>query len=201
MSLERHPDYQLAVLSVRLIRLEREALEIDLYRPSMGVDVYAGYGPRRDALDANRPEVGADLRFRFPLYTSRDRTAQLEAQRGNLEAARWEAEQQKLTVRSHLLELYQTLRHDRTSLSEHRRLEKQAADTLRLAYVEFARGQKAPADMHEAIDTLFALRRDRIDIEMRRLLTAHEVAELTRVAEASHGETESELNNRGSRDE
>jgi len=146
-----------------VLAAEAEALEGELYWPALLLDVYGGYGPRMDALDPAKPEVGAALRFRVPLMERRNRSNRTEAADARAEAARWEAQQALREARVQWLELRQNIAADREALVSGEQWIRRARQNLERGYAEFSRGIKSPTDMLAAIETLYDLRRERME--------------------------------------
>ncbi len=156
---EQHPSFVVEQARLRLLKARQALVERELYGTTLALEVYGGYGPDLDAIDPNRPEAGAGLRFRFPLFASRDRESRMQAGQARIEAAILETRQRMLELRIELGERRAGISRDRRLLAEVTALTGQARRALRLAYAEFGRGQKAPADMIAAIETLHDLER------------------------------------------
>ena len=171
---EQHPRYRVQLARLRYLKAQQNYVERDLYGGTLSFEAYGGYGPDIDAIDPARPEAGAGIRFRFPLYSSRDRSARLAAGQGRIEALRLEAEQELRKLHAELLEHHAAIERDRTSVRKFEALIAQSRRALNLGYDEFRRGQKAPADMIGAIETLYELRRERLNTLMRLRLALFE---------------------------
>ncbi|MEQ9363591.1 MAG: TolC family protein [Leptospirales bacterium] len=177
---EQHPRYRVQQARLRLLKARGELVERELYATTLAFEMYGGYGPDLDALDPKRPEAGAGIRFRFPLFASRDREGRLGAEAARLEAARLETQQRLIELRIEFLERAAGLARDRRLLAGQKRLLLQARRSLRQGYEEFRRGQKAPADMIAAIETLYELKRERLGALFRMRLARFETYALAK---------------------
>lgn len=162
-----HPYYRQQRVRLQLIEAELEYTKTDLYGASIGVELYGGYGPDRDALQPERPEAGASLRFRVPLLSSGDRSRRLQALAQRLEAERMETEQSLRDIRAANHERRALLTQDQQSLAAQAQLVDDCARNLRLSFDDFRRGQKSPADMLAAIETCYSLKRERLETMLR----------------------------------
>lgn len=171
---ERHPRYRVQQARLRLLKARQEYIERDLYGGTLAFEVYGGYGPDLDAIDPNKPEAGAGIRFRFPLYSSRDRKARLDAGQSRIDALRLDTEQKLRELRIELLEHHAAIERDRRTYDRLAGLVNQSRRSLRLGYQEFKRGQKAPADMVAGIELLYELRRKRLNTLLRLRLARFE---------------------------
>ncbi|MCR9145087.1 MAG: TolC family protein [bacterium] len=183
-AVEQHPRYRVQQARLRLIKAQHALTERELYATTLNFELYGGYGPDLDALDPQRPEAGAGIRFRFPLFASRDRESRLGAAGARLEALRLESEQKLIELRIEFAERQAGLQRDRRLLADHDRLLQRARQALRLGYAEFRRGQKAPADMIASIETLYDLQRERLDTLLRLRLAQFEAHSLARARES-----------------
>ena len=188
---EHHPRYRVEQARLRLLKASEKLAERELYGATLGFEMYGGYGPSDDAIDPNRPEAGAAVRFRFPLYASRDRESRVQAGQDRLAALRLEKEQQLLELKIELLEHRAGIARDQRLLASFDRLLIQARSSLQLGYEEFRRGQKAPADMIAAIETLYQLKRKQTNTLLRYRLARFEEYSLHSIEDRTD-QTESE---------
>lgn len=155
---ENTPQLRLARLRARLGQAAVEIARRELYWPSLGLEVYGGYQPFRDALDPARPELGAQLTLRLPLFGA-GRANALESARKDSAADRFAVEQTLRERRARLGRLKAELDETIARARQVDRLRGRARRNLALSFQEFAGGLKAPADMREALRSLYDFER------------------------------------------
>lgn len=183
ISLEQHPRYRVQQAELGLLAARTQALERELYGGSLSFETYGGYAPYTGPLEPNRPEVGAGVRFRFPLYASRDRASQLAAGEERLEAERLSARQRLLELRAELRARLVEIRVDREELVEVDGFLPTADRAIRQALASYSRGQGGANDALEAIHTSFELKRHRLSVLLRLRLAEFEQFELANIAQ------------------
>ncbi|MCB1319721.1 MAG: TolC family protein [Leptospiraceae bacterium] len=177
--------YRIARTRMKIISAGTDALEAQLYNPSLSLELYGGYGPQLDAIDSYKPEIGARVSITVPLYSNRSRAAQLASARAELQAARLEIEH---SLRLAQLELDQLLNQISTSRNTINRLDElivRAERNLRVSQVEFSRGIKAPADLQSAVEAVYDLNARRIAETYELYLALHRLDALTNVGTRS----------------
>ena len=163
------PDYQLSRAKIKSLEAELQLTNRNLYWPSVGVETYGGYGPHIDALDNQKPEAGLRLKFKMPLYSTRDRSSRLSAKKAKIEAARLDLKQYLIQARLDFNRKANRLANYQFQSKNLENIIEKARKNLSRAYNEFSRGLKSPGDMLTAIQTLARARKEYINLKMRRL--------------------------------
>ena len=162
MDLEYLPHVRLARLRARLGRSAAKLARRNLYWPSIGLDVFGGYQPFRDAIDPARPEAGALLTIRLPLFGSASRSAALDSVRlaGDADALQLEQILRESRARSGALRSVLNESLERAGRLDG--LARRARANLARAFGEFAGDLRSASDMRDGTRTLADLERARV---------------------------------------
>lgn len=159
------PSYKLGQASLKVLEAELELSRRNLYWPSFSIETYGGYGPHVDAIDTTKPEVGLGFKFKIPLYSSRDRSSTMAAQKSVIDAARLDLEQSLLEAKIEFNQKTGMLGNQKIQLKNLEATIQKTIQNLNLAYREFSRGLKSPTDMLSSIETLFDAKKDYIHMQ------------------------------------
>lgn len=163
LTLEEHPLYAGYNLAERYLNAKEELAYKNIYGMDLSLRIYGGYGPDLDAISPEKPEAGAQLRFRIPIFGSGDRESAFQAQKSHIQAQRLQWEQALLELKSEIQQKKMDLNRHRDRLQSLSYLVGQARRGLNLSYGDFRNGQKSPADMIASIDTYADLRLRQLD--------------------------------------
>ncbi|MEQ8351700.1 MAG: TolC family protein [Leptospiraceae bacterium] len=163
VSLEEHPLFSGFNLANRYFQEEEELARKEIYGMDLSLRLYGGYGPALDAITPEKPEAGAQIRFRIPVFGSGDRSSALKARKGRIEARRLEWEQALLGLKSSIHEKNAAMDRHRSRIRSLSQLIAQARRAVNIAYGDFRNGQKSPADMIASIDTFGELQMQEVE--------------------------------------